>query len=124
MAVRLASSRGQIIFGVSAGVFKLNHCSHTHRRGRKPGIIHTGLSKPSTVTAFGPFRVLTSAPLLPAGEFLYEAPGQYLKITNTIDIDLTLVADPGGSNAISTAQVVPNNASNQRVLSTMMQPAE
>jgi len=105
MAPYVEGQFSQTLYGSAAGVFKLNVGSTTHRHRRRVGTLHTTGVKPSIVTETHDFTLLTSTPFLAAGDFLYEAPGQYLRLRNLADIELSLIADDSGNDYVSTAQV-------------------
>lgn len=84
----------QIIFGVDIGQpFLLNKAATGYRRRAKHQLIHTGKVKPVVEEINGVFTILTPTGDLQSGEFLYEAPGGYLRIRNDAVIFAMLTQD-------------------------------
>lgn len=84
----------QIIFGVDVGQpFLLNKAATGYRRRAKHQLIHTGKVKPIVEEINGVFTILTPTGDLQPGEFLYEAPGGYLRIRNDAVIFAMLTQD-------------------------------
>lgn len=105
--VRILTTGTQVIYGTTAGPFKLNPCIEAvRRRGSsrrvqqtRVHVIHLGLAKADVATVVANLQLLTFTHDLAIGEFLFVTPNRLLKITNLEVIDEVLVQD-GNTNAI------------------------
>lgn len=87
----------QVLAGILTDGFKRNKTG-TAKRGARAGVIHLGPVKPAIATVSANF-IVSAFSAIPVGGFNYVSPGQYLRITNLVEISSALVQD-GDTTAI------------------------
>jgi hypothetical protein len=87
------SQSSNILMGVNAGPFKLNHALTTYKRGSKVNVLHLSVVKPVVVTVQADFKMIIPIMYVESGEFSYKDRAQYLKIENDALVDGVMAQD-------------------------------
>ena len=106
----LDGQHASILYGVVSSFFKFNPSGSTRKKRNRVAVLHAGVAKPQVQSVTGLFTLVTPMPDIAAGEFLYRAPGGYLTIVNTVDLELTLVADDSGNEYVTTEPTASDHA--------------